>query len=218
MPDSRSGDPGSKASKRLSVPAGAPEQPLQRIILVTGTPGVGKTELARRLAKEIGSDYLTLSEIVKKERLHKGFDKSTRSYIMDERRVHNRLKYYFTMHADKEIVIDTHSVGSFLPVRRGMIALVLRLDPLVLYKRLRARKWSKRKAWENVEAELIDVSLFEASKLLGRERVYEIDTTGKTRSVVQREALEILSEGRRWHSGRTNWLERYDPVLLYRRI
>ncbi len=191
---------------------------MQRIILVTGTPGVGKTELARRLAKETSSQLLNLSEIVKKERLHKGFDKSSQSYIMDERRVYNRLKQSFALHPDEGIVIETHSLGSFLPIKPGMIAVVLRLDPLVLYKRLRTRKWTKRKAWENVEAEIIDVSLFEASKLLGKERVYELDTTGKTPFALQNEALKIISKGRPRHSVRTNWLEKYDPVSLSRRI
>ncbi len=73
MPDSRSGDPGSKASKGRRVPAGAPEQSLAEIIIVTGTPGVGKTVLGKLLAKTTGSTFLSLGDLVKMERLHKGF-------------------------------------------------------------------------------------------------------------------------------------------------
>src|SRR5438552_4186982 len=51
MPDSRSGDPGSKASIGRRVPAGAPEQSLAKITIVTGTPGVGKTVLGKLLGK-----------------------------------------------------------------------------------------------------------------------------------------------------------------------
>lgn len=191
---------------------------MQCMIVVTGTPGVGKTELARSLANKTHSEFLNLSELVKKERLHSGFDQSSRSYIIDERKLKDWLNSYFAKHADKRVVIDTHSVGSFLPLKSGMIGLVLRLDPVLLYRRLRERKWTKRKAWENVESEIIDVSLYEASKYLGEENVYEIDTTRKTRSAVLGEALKIFSKGRRWHSGRTNWLEMYDPVALSRRL
>ncbi len=191
---------------------------MQRMIIITGTPGVGKTGLAQSLAKETRSERLNLSELVKKERLHAGFDQSSQSYVIDEPRLKVWLNRYIAKHADTGVVFDTHSVGSFLPLRAGMIGLVLRLDPVQLYKRLRERKWTKRKSWENVESEIIDISLYEAWKYLGKENVYEIDTTGKTRSAVLGEALKILSKGRRWHSGRTNWLEKYDPVDLSRRL
>ncbi|TMI60834.1 AAA family ATPase, partial [Candidatus Bathyarchaeota archaeon] len=65
MPDSRSGDPGSKASIGRRVPAGAPEQTLPKIIIVTGTPGVGKTAVGKLLAKRIGSEFLSLGDLVK---------------------------------------------------------------------------------------------------------------------------------------------------------
>ncbi len=191
---------------------------MPQIIIVTGTPGVGKTELAIDIARKTGFDFLSLSEIVKKERLHNGFDRSTQSYVVNEGRVRKRLRGYFADRGRKGVVIETHSVGPFLPRSPSMIALVLRLDPVVLYKRLKARGWSKRKTWENVEAEMIDVCLFESLRFLGTGRVYEIDTTGKTRSMVLKEALRILSSGRKWHAGRTNWLEKYDPVSLLRKL
>src|SRR5204862_3906256 len=84
MPDSRSGDPGSKASIGRRVPAGAPEQTLPKIIIVTGTPGVGKTAVGKLLAKRIGSEFLSLGDLVKTQGLHKGFDRRARSYIIDE--------------------------------------------------------------------------------------------------------------------------------------
>src|SRR5947208_78682 len=136
MPDSRSGDPGSKASIGRRVPAGAPEQTLPMIIIVTGTPGVGKTVLAKLLAKKIGFTFSSLGDLVRKERLHKGFDRRARSYIFDERSVRRRLQGYFEDHQKKGIVFETHAVNSILPKTHGMVAIVLRLDPVVLAKRL----------------------------------------------------------------------------------
>ncbi len=179
---------------------------------------MGKTELAIDIARKTKFDFLSLGVMVRKDRLHKGFDRSTQSYLIDEGRLRDRLIRYFADHAGNGLVIETHSVGPFLPRSRRMIALVLRLDPVVLYKRLKARGWSKRKTWENVEAEMIDVCLFESLRFLGTGRVYEIDTTGKTRSMVLKEALRILSSGRKWQVGRTNWLEKYDPVSLLRKL
>jgi adenylate kinase len=219
MPDSRSGDPGSKASIGRRVPAGAPVQSLPRIIILTGTPGVGKTVLAKLLAKRTGFRFLSLGDLVKREGLHKGFDRRASSYIINEPAVRKRLEDYFEDHRAKGVVFETHSIGSFLHRTRGMVAVVLRLDPVALAKRLRARKWPRLKIWENVEAEMIDVSLYDSLKFLGKTRVFEIDTTGKRPEQLMREILRALSRNREWSlKASPNWLEKYDPILLSRRF
>src|SRR5690349_956624 len=203
MPDSRSGDPGSKASTGRRVPAGAPVQSLPRVIILTGTPGVGKTVLARLLAKRTGFRFLSLGDLVKREGLHKGFDRRARSYIINEPAVRRGLEDYFEAHRTKGVVFETHSIGSFLHRTRGMVVVVLRLDPVALAKRLRARNWPRAKIWENVEAEMIDVSLYDSLKFLGKTRVFEIDTTGKGPERLMREILRALSRNREW-SGKSS--------------
>jgi len=219
MPDSRSGDPGSKASIGRRVPAGAPEQSLAKIIIVIGTPGVGKTVIGKLLARETGFTFLSLGDIVRSRKLHKGFDRRSRSYIVDERAVERRLRSYFEDHRGKGIVFETHFVSSIVHRTRGMVAVVLRLDPGVLARRLRARNWPKRKIWENLEAEIIDLSLYDALEVLGKSRVYEIDATGKRPRKIVREVLKVLSRKEGWRLNSTsNWLEKYDPILLSKRI
>lgn len=219
MPDSRSGDPGSKAPLGRRVPAGAPKQALPKIIIVTGTPGVGKTVLARLVAKETGFKFLSLGELVRKEGLHKGFDRKARSYLIDESSVRRRLRGDFDNHQEKGVVLETHSVNSILPRTRGVVAIVLRLDPVTLAKRLRARNWSKLKIWENVESELIDVSLYDSLKALGKSRVFEIDATGKRPEELVREILKALSRHNQWNlDSSPDWLKKYDPILLSRKI
>jgi adenylate kinase len=160
-----------------------------------------------------------LGDIVKGNSLHKGFDRRARSYIIDERAVERKLKKYFGDHREKRIVFETHFVSSILHKTRGMVAVVLRLDPVVLARRLRARNWPKRKIWENVEAEIIDLSLYDSLKLLGKARVHEIDATGKRPREIAQEVLKVLSRKGGWRLNSTpNWLEKYDPVLLAKRI
>ena len=218
MPDSRSGDPGSKASRELIVPAGAPEQTLDKTIIITGTPGVGKTVLARLLAKQTGSRVLNLGELVKKERLYGRFDRLRQSYVIDEHRLRRTLIDFFPARGEGGLVIETNWVGKFMPKKRGMIAIVVRLDPAILAGRLRGRRWSKGKIWENVEAELIDLSLYESLKCLGARRVYEIDATRKRPGQLLHEAMGLISARKGWNGIAASWLQRYDPIELSRKI
>ena len=175
--------------------------------------------MAKLLAKGTGFRFLSLGDLVKREGLHKGFDRRARSYIINELAVRKRLEDYFEAHRTNGVVFETHSIGSFLHRTRGMVVVVLRLDPVALAKRLRARNWPRVKIWENVEAEMIDVSLYDSLKFLGRTRVFEIDTTRKRPEQLMREILRALSRNRRWSpKASPNWLEKYDPIVLSRRI
>jgi adenylate kinase len=191
---------------------------LHRIIVVTGTPGVGKTVLARLVAKQTGSQYLNLGDLVKTEKLYRRFDHSAQSYIIDEKPLRKSLLKFFLAHRRGGVVVETHWLGRFMPKRRGMIAIVVRLDPLILAKRLKRREWPRRKTWENVEAEFIDLSLHESLRFLGPRRVYEIDATRKRPGQLLHEAMRLLSARKGWNGVKANWLQRYDPIELSRKI
>jgi adenylate kinase len=189
---------------------------LASIILITGTPGVGKTALAKRLSQKLGFTLIELGYLVRKERLFTQFDRARKTYVVDERRLRKRLEAL--SRSPEKIVLPTHMVGRFLPKNSVKIALVLRLDPVVLFERLRLRGWTRQKAWENTEAEILDVCLQEARLLLGPRRVYEIDTTRKSTRAVYTEALRVLSRGNAGRPRGINWLERYDPIELERTL
>lgn len=186
---------------------------MAKAIIVTGTPGVGKSRLAKALAKRFGLQLVELGLLVKKEKLYSGRDRERRSYVLDEEGLARRLRGLLTNHGD--LVISTHYLGSLLPRRAVRLVLVLRLDPTILYGRLRDRGWTRRKAWENMESEVIDVCLFDAAQAVGIGKVFEINTTSKPASRVLREAMEIIA-GKRRRGRRVNWLRTYDPSVLGR--
>jgi len=112
----------------------------------------------------------------------------------------------------RPIVISTHYLGSYLPNRRVKYCFVLRLNPEKLRQRLVSRRWSESKIRENVEAELIGVCLSEAVGLLGRKRVHEIDTTGRSSTKALREITDLVIGEKQFtgNAGVVDWLETYD--------
>lgn len=56
-------------------------------IIVTGTPGVGKTTHAEQLARATGFKHLSVNQIVKDEGFHEGKDEETGSWVVDEDKV-----------------------------------------------------------------------------------------------------------------------------------
>src|SRR6266571_1912778 len=108
---------------------------MSNFLLVLGTPGVGKSELSRHLGKRLGLDAIELGRVVREKKLYKRFDPRTRSYEIDERRVRD---YLVNGIGEKDVVIATHSLGRAFQPRRVRLAIVLRLDPVILYRRLRA--------------------------------------------------------------------------------
>ena len=191
---------------------------MQRILVVTGTPGTGKSVLARLVAAKQKAELVNLGELIKENKLYREYDRTRRSYIIDEKRLRKSLLDLFNSYRRNDLVIETHWLGKFMPQRPGMTAVVIRTDPVVLAARLKKRRWAKKKIWENVEAELIDLSLYESLKLLGRGRVYQVDATHKPPRELLSAVSRLISGGQGWDGSTPNWLERYDPIELSRKI
>lgn len=191
---------------------------MEKIIIITGTPGVGKTRLARTLANRMNCRFVDIGSLVREGKLYSRFDRKDRSYVMNELQVKRRLVRLFASHAQESLILEAHTLGPYLPKRPGMRAIVVRLDPLRLARHLKARGWPRRKVWENVEAELIDLSLYESTKLLGKNRVCQIDSTYMKIDELVQEAQRLLLKPRWKAEVGPDWLREYDPLELQRRI
>src|SRR6266568_5237243 len=188
---------------------------MNQALLILGTPGVGKSKLAISLGQKLGMEYIDLGPVVRSKKLYKRYDARTRSYVIDEGRVKAYLRG--RLH-DNQAVIATHFIDQLIPPRRVNLAIVLRLDPIILSRRLKARGWAERKVWENTESELIDVCIEEAVRVFGKEKVVEIDSTKLTGATVLSRAMAAVNLKRKTGRFRVDWLSKYDPVILEKKL
>jgi adenylate kinase len=56
-------------------------------IVITGTPGVGKTNHCTLLAGNTGLRHVSINEVVKERGCHEGWDEGFQSWIVDEDKV-----------------------------------------------------------------------------------------------------------------------------------
>ena len=131
------------------------------IIIVTGTPGTGKTSIAKALAKKLKIPYLDVNTIIQEHKLKEEYDPKRQTYIVDEKKLSKILIKSIKKH--KDLVIDSH-LSHFISKKHVDICIVTKTDLKVLKKRLEKRKYSKNKVKENLDAEIFEICHTEAQE------------------------------------------------------
>lgn len=148
----------------------------RQAIIVTGTPGTGKTTFGKKLAKEIGAEYVALTQFVSERKLYTGFDRERRSRVVNLARVHASMSRLL-LQTRRLTIVDTHIPEGIIPKDLVKLVFVLRCHPKILERRLSKKKWKQSKIRENVLAEMLDVCLINAVKGFGLSRVVQLDTS-----------------------------------------
>ena len=120
-------------------------------IAITGTPGTGKTSVAAVL-RDRGYNVLDMTQYIKDHGLREEYDADRDTYDVDVERLNDCLLGY------DDIIFEGH-LAHFMDVDS---VIVLRCHPDVMKSRLEARGYGPEKVSENIQAEVLDVILFEA--------------------------------------------------------
>lgn len=186
----------------------------KRIILITGTPCVGKTRVAKSLASLLKAFYVNLTELAMHENLVAGEDQERDSIIIDEKRMQRKVREIIRNCDRNDVVIDGHYASSVIPKKMAAYIFVLRRSPIELRKLMEKREFSNRKLWENLASEILDVCLVNALNAHEKKKVCELDATGKSVEEIVSEILEVLSGHKKCHIGIVDWLGKLESEGL----
>lgn len=138
------------------------------IVSISGTPGTGKTEIAKALSKLLGWQAIDLNKLAEEKGLYAGYDKKRKCKIVDIDAIAESLE------GRDNLVIESHYAHEF----DADLVVVLRCVPKTLRERLEKRGWQKSKIDENIEAEIMGVCSQEAWEL--GKPILEMETSKKT--------------------------------------
>ncbi|GIL53181.1 hypothetical protein Vafri_8854 [Volvox africanus] len=129
-------------------------------ILITGTPGTGKTTTSELVAQALGFRHINVGEWVRDKGLHSGWNEEFECFDLDEDKVCDAME---DLMAEGGNVVDHHGCD-FFPERWFDLVVVLQANNTELFDRLQRRGYSEKKIRENVECEIMMVVLEEASE------------------------------------------------------
>ncbi|KAF2142907.1 uncharacterized protein K452DRAFT_317800 [Aplosporella prunicola CBS 121167] len=139
-------------------------------IIITGTPGVGKTSHAELLAQNTGLKHMSINQVAKEHDCYDGFDEELNTAIVDEDKLLDAIEDSVKQGG---YIIDWHACDLF-PKSWIDLVVVVRCDSTLLYDRLQARGYGAKKLEENMDAEIMEVLLEEAREAYDAEIVVEL--------------------------------------------
>ncbi|MDH5770654.1 MAG: adenylate kinase family protein [Candidatus Bathyarchaeota archaeon] len=179
------------------------------IIVITGTPGVGKTEVSQILSKRLNAVHLDLNKIAKEGQLTLGIDKEKKSLIADLDRLSDRVQVLIKK-SSRDLIIEGHYASDIVPPNLASYVFVLRKDPDTLKADLKRKGFKGQKVSENVAAEILGLCLSDTVDAYGLKKVCEIDTTSKRVVSIIEEIMLVLDGEEKPSVGKVDWLSKLE--------
>ncbi|MCX6778387.1 MAG: AAA family ATPase [Candidatus Micrarchaeota archaeon] len=171
------------------------------IVVLTGTPGTGKTRIAEEISRRTDLPLIKINEFAKENKLLGKFDGDARE--VDIAKLGRLLRAEIKKMKMKNLVLEGH-LACEIKIPAKMV-IVTRTRPGVLRRRLAARKYAKSKIDENLMVEMLDYCTIKAEKNYKRASIFEVETSGKFGETMKKIWKILAGKGGKFKSGRIGW-------------
>jgi len=156
-------------------------------VIISGTPGTGKTSVSKLIIQKLRARMISLNELAISNKLTINYDRKRETSVIDAEKVIEQVKKLIDLYTKENVeflIIESH-FSDIIPNNLIDYAIVLRCHPDELIRRLEKRNYRKEKIFENVQAEILGNCMnYLIEKNLKRD-IIEINTTNlKIESVV----------------------------------
>ena len=184
-----------------------------KILIVSGTPGTGKTTVSKNLLNYFKAKVISLNELAISEKLIINYDIERETSVINEKKLVNYVMKLIECYnkLDLEFLIIESHFSDIVPGQYIDYVIILRCDPDELCIRLKERGYKKEKIRENVQSEILGNSAnYFLNKQLNKP-IMEIDTTNKSIDVITKTIIGILTgkvDVTEYIIGKIDWLEK----------
>ncbi|MFQ5970505.1 MAG: adenylate kinase family protein, partial [Nitrososphaerales archaeon] len=128
------------------------------MLVITGTPGVGKHTIAKIIEKKLGLKLIDISSVAITNNAIISKDKS--GYVVDIK----KLSLIVREKIKKDCLVVGHLAPYVLKKRDPSLVAVIRYSPYELKKVYAKRGYDQQKIMDNVSSEVIGICLYDAIK------------------------------------------------------
>jgi len=184
-----------------------------QILIVSGTPGTGKTTISKNISNYIKAKVISLNELAISENLIVKYDAKRETSVINNKKLISFLIELIEDYKKEDLeflIIESH-FSDIVPEQYINFVIILRCDPDELYNRLKRRGYKREKIRENVQSEILGncVNYFINKPL--NIPILEIDTTNISIESITKTIVDILRKKidiDDFYAGKVDWLEK----------
>ncbi len=178
------------------------------ILLITGTPGTGKSTVSHLLAQHLSTPLIDLNQLIEDEHLYTGYHQKWGFKIVDLKAMCSKVNEIIdNLKTKNDLLIVEGHLAHYC--EKADLVIVLRAHPFILRKRLQDKGFNDAKIQENIEAEALDVCAFEAFQI-HHDKVNEIDTSYKNPLEVSDLIIKVINGEEYYPVGKVDFLDYLD--------